>query len=269
MSGTASLNAFPVVLKPDAGQRGFAVRVIKSDDQLEPYFAMMPRAAILQPYSPGPHECGVLWARSPATSSAKTSSNGHEGFIYSITRKDFPELIGDGERTVEELLYAHPRHRRQVSIFLDRFPDQASHILAAGEIMHLGIAGNHCQGALFRDGADLVTPGLSASVDALARAFKGGLDFGRFDLRYASEEALSSGDFTIIELNGTTGESTNLYDPKKSIFWAYRVLMGQWRLLFELGAARRSRGARPMTIGQVLKAIGAYYSSRRGPALSD
>src|SRR5205823_2632825 len=63
MSRVPGLHRFPIVLKPDAGQRGFAVRVIRSDDQLEPYFEMMPNAAVAQPYHEGPHECGVLWAR--------------------------------------------------------------------------------------------------------------------------------------------------------------------------------------------------------------
>ena len=264
MSSSPAIQFFPIVLKPDAGQRGFAFRVITSDDQIEPYFKEMSCPAVLQPYSPGPCECGVLWARCN-----KGGSNGQAGFIYSITRKDFPELTGDGERTVEELLYAHPRHRRQATVFLRRFPDRASHILARGEVLRLGLAGNHCQGTLFRDGSDLITPGLSESIDKLAREFNGGLDFGRFDLRYTSEEALSRGDFSIIELNGTTGESTNLYDPKKSIFWAYGVLVGQWRLLFELGASRRAHGARPMSLGTLVQTVRAHYNSRRGSALSD
>jgi pimeloyl-ACP methyl ester carboxylesterase len=264
MSRVPGLGAFPVVIKPDAGQRGFAVRVIKSDDQLEPYFEMMPNAAVVQPYHPGPHECGVLWARCP-----RPTDNGQAGFIYSITRKDFPELIGDGLRTVEELIYAHPRYRRQVDVFLDRFPDLASRVLDPGETLRLGAAGNHCQGALFRDGSDLITPGLSAAIDRLARDFKGGLDFGRFDLRYASEDALAAGDFAVVELNGTSSESTNLYDPDKSIFWAYRVLMGQWKLLFELGARRRAQGARSMPLAELIASIRAFYSARRGSALAD
>jgi pimeloyl-ACP methyl ester carboxylesterase len=262
MARVPGLDEFPIVLKPDAGQRGFAVRVIRSDDQLEPYFRMMPNAAVAQPFHPGPHECGVLWARSP-------QENGHAGFIYSITRKDFPRLIGDGRSTVEDLLYQHPRYRRQVHVFLDRFPDLASHVLAHGKELPLAQAGNHCQGALFRDGSDLITPGLSAAIDRLARDFKGGLDFGRFDLRYGSEDVLASGDFAVVELNGTTSESTNLYDPSRSVFWAYRVLMGQWRLLFEIGARRRDEGAKPMRLGDLIGSIRAYYGTRRGSALAD
>jgi hypothetical protein len=262
VQSTPGLGAFPVVLKPDAGQRGFAVRVIRSAEALERYFEMMPNAAVLQPYHAGPHECGVLWARRPGP-------DGQAGFIYSITRKDFPELVGDGTRTVEELLYAHPRFRRQVDVFLDRFPDMASHVLAEGETLRLAAAGNHCQGTLFRDGSDLITPGLSAAIDRIARGFAGGLDFGRFDLRYTSEDALAEGDFAIIELNGTTSESTNLYDPSKSIFWAYRVLLGQWKLLFEIGARRRDQGTRPMSISELVRAIRTHYGTRRGSALAD
>jgi pimeloyl-ACP methyl ester carboxylesterase len=264
MSRVPGLSEFPIVLKPDAGQRGFAVRVIRSDEQLEPYFEMMPNAAIVQPYCPGPHECGVLWARCD-----RRAERGRAGFIFSVTRKEFPQIVGDGVHTVEELLHAHPRHRRQVHVFLERLADQASHVPAYGEVLRLGSAGNHCQGALFRDGADLITPGLSAAIDRLAREFRGGLDFGRFDLRYASEEALANGEFTVIELNGTTSESTNLYDPGKTIFWAYGVLIRQWRLLFEIGARRRNTGARPMRLTELVRAVRAHYGTRRGSALAD
>jgi hypothetical protein len=263
MARVPGMSSFPIVIKPDAGQRGFAVRVIRTEDQLEPYFAMMTNAAVVQPFHPGPHECGVLWAR------RTPEECGNVGFIYSVTRKDFPEITGDGVSTVEELIYAHPRFRRQVDVFLDRFPDLASRVLDTGEVFPLGLAGNHCQGALFRDGADLITPGLTAAVDRLAREFKGGLDFGRFDVRYTSEDALAAGDFAVIELNGTTSESTNLYDPTKSIFWAYRVLLGQWKLLFELGAKRRDEGARPMPLPALWSSIRAHYGTRRGSALAD
>ena len=105
----------------------------------------------------------------------------------------------------------------------------------------LGIAGNQRR-RLFRDGAE---PDHARPL-FLRRRTRPRLQ-GRTWTSGAStsdtpaNKPLSNGDYSIVELNGTTGESTNPYDPKKSIFWAYRVLMGQWKLLFELGSARMRR----------------------------
>ena len=77
-------------------------------------------------------------------------------------------LVGDGVSTVEQLLWEHPRYRLQVPLFLQRH--DGTRVLADGEPLALVTAGNHCQGAMFLDGADLITPALSARVDAIARA---------------------------------------------------------------------------------------------------
>ncbi|CAG1007963.1 Pimeloyl-[acyl-carrier protein] methyl ester esterase [Phycisphaerales bacterium] len=256
---------FPLILKPDVGQRGFAVRLVHSHDDALRYFQEMAAPAVAQAYAAGPLECGVCWVRR-----VPPGSDGNEGFIYSVTRKEFPLIVGDGARTLEELILAHPRFKRQAGVFLERFAEQASRVLEAGETLRLAQSGNHCQGTLFRDGADLITPDLSATIDRLSRGFRGGLDVGRFDIRYESDAALRRGEgFQIVELNGVTGESTNLYDPSKSLRWAYRVLFGQWRLLFELGAWRRSQGARPMTPGGLWRAWREHGRARSGRALAD
>jgi hypothetical protein len=153
-------------------------------------------------------------------------------------------------------------------------------VLAAGERVRLAESGNHCQGTLFRDGSDLITPALEDAIDRIARGYQPAasgatragaqLDIGRFDVRYESDEALRRGEgFSIIEFNGTAGESTNIYDPERSIFWMYRVLAGQWRLMYELGAARRREGAKPLSLLEILRGTRAYNRERTGSALAD
>lgn len=267
------LGGFPVILKPDAGLRGFGVKLARGAEDVERYCREMTRAFIVQRYHPGPGEVGVFWARD------LLSANGEEGFVYSITRKEFPYVRGDGVHTLEELIYMHPRHRRQAATFLARFRDDASRVVAAGESVRLAQSGNHCQGTLFRDGADLITPRLERAINELALScaagtedgrVRGGLDVGRFDLRFASEEDLREGrNFSVVELNGATGESTNIYDPEKSLVWSYRVLFGQWRLLYELGAWRRAQGARAWSVGTLARSLWAYYKGRTGSRIAD
>lgn len=259
--------AFPLILKPDAGQRGFAVRLVHSHDDALRYFQEMSAPAVAQPYAPGPHECGIAWARRVPDSPAQAPS----GAIFSITRKEFPILLGDGRSTLEELILAHPRYRKQANVFLERHAAIASSIPALHERIRLSVAGNHAQGTLFRDGADLITPALEEAINRLSLGYEGGgLDFGRYDVRYESDEALRAGrGFSIVELNGVTGESTNLYDPDRSFFWAYRVLFRQWRTLYELGAWRASQGCRPLSLTDIRALWREHVRTRRGRALSD
>ena len=276
---------YPIILKPDEGQRGYAVRLVRSADDAHRYLATMTRDAVLQPYHPGPEECGILWARQPRQENKAFSCDGRDhdpaarrrtGFIFSITRKQFPIITGDGRRTLEELIDAHPRYRCQAEVYLQRFSDQASRVLAQGETMRLAVSGNHCQGTLFRDGADLITPALEDAVDALAAAFPmpdgrpGGLDFGRFDVRYISDDELRAGrGFAIVELNVTFSESTNLYDPSRSLPWSYSVLFRQWKMLYRLGDERRRAGGIAMTARGLIRASRDHFGERDGPALAD
>jgi hypothetical protein len=269
-----------VVVKPDSGLRGHAVRIARDEDDLLRYFREMPAPAIVQRYHPGPRECGVMWVKKSA-SGMRQRAHGEDqraGFIYSITRKEFPFITGDGTRTLEELIHDHPRFHCQAPVFLRRFAGQLGRVLAKGETVRLAHSGNHCQGVLFRDGSDLITPALEDAIDRIARSFGRApgedgpplLDFGRFDIRYESDEALRRGEgFAIVELNGTGAESTNIYDPGRSIWWAWRVLAGQWRLLYQLGAERRSTGARPLPLRELLRTLRAESRSRRGPSIAD
>ncbi len=289
LSHRPELGGVPVILKPDSGYRGFAVKLARSEDDIRSYFDRMTAPAIVQRYHPGPHECGILWVRCPDRGFENNGQLGSptpkhggwgplHGSIFSICRKDFPVIEGDGRRSIEQLIQEHPRFRYQAAVFLERWAAERWRVLAAGERLRLAEAGNHCQGTLFRDGADLITPALEARIDAVARRFAlsaadrglGGLDIGRFDVRYESDEALRDGrGIGIIELNGTTGESTNIYDPERSALWAYGVLARQWTLMYELGARRRAMGTPVVTVRELAGHARRHFATRAGSALAD
>jgi membrane protein DedA with SNARE-associated domain len=231
---------WPAILKPDVGQRGAGVELIHHAQDAERYLRASPTSVIVQPYHPGPFEAGVLYYRMPGETN---------GRIFSITVKQFSELIGDGTATVEALIWRHPRFRMQAKTFLSRHASQIGRVLAAGERFRLAIAGNHCQGSLFRNGAHLCTPELERAIDGVARKFDG-FCFGRFDVRYTDVGKFRAGeDFTIIELNGVTSESTNIYDPSWSLWRAYGTLLRQWDLVFRIGSLNRGSAIGPVARG--------------------
>ncbi len=252
---------FPVILKPDAAQRGAGVRVARGPDDVARYFERTAGPVLVQCFHPGPFEAGVFYLRYP-----------HEdaGRIFAVTDKHFPVITGNGRDTLERLVWSHPRFRMQADVFLRRLGESADRVPADGEAVPLGMAGNHCQGTKFTDGAHLITPELTAAVDAVAKRFDG-FFFGRFDLRYADVASFTAGrDLHVVELNGVTSEATNIYDPHRSARWAYGVLFAQWRHAFAIGAANRGRlQQEPPSLFTLLREVRRYYRSIRIDPRSD
>ena len=76
-------------------------------------------------------------------------------------------------RTVRELVEADPRARLISRTYLKRFEGIADQALEAGRILRLVEAGNHCQGCIFLDGADLLTEELREVFDGISRKLPG------------------------------------------------------------------------------------------------
>ena len=250
----------PLILKPNVGERGTGVRLVQTWEAAADYFATVDAPVIAQPYHPGPFEAGIFYYRPPALP---------RGRIFSITDKQFPVLVGDGVSTIEALIWSHPRFRLQAATFVARHEASLGRVLGAGERFPLAVAGNHCQGTLFRDGRDLLTPALEQRIDDIARAYPG-FFVGRFDVRYSDVDAFKAGaDLAIVELNGVTSESTDIYDPDRTLAQAYAQLFRQWSLIFAIGSANRASGAPVSSARRLLALVRAYLTTPVPQAISD
>lgn len=246
---------YPLVLKPDVGQRGYGFKLVHSDDDVRAYIKQFSLDVLIQRYVPGPHEAGIFYYRFPLDRAGK---------IFAITEKVFPVVTGDGRHTLEELIRSDSRASIVAGTYLRRFASERARILADGESFKLVEAGNHCQGAIFLDGGGLFSEALEKRIDEISQSIPG-FFVGRFDLRYTSEEALRDGrDFQIIELNGASAEATNIYDPRNSLWNAYRTLFRQWEIVFAIADANRKRGLRTMSVRTILEKFLQY---RRQTAL--
>jgi hypothetical protein len=106
---------------------------------------------------------------------------------------------------------------------------------------------------------------MEQAIDRISQSYPG-FFFGRFDIRTPSVDLFQRGEcFYVIELNGVSAEATHIYDPSVSIIAAYRVLYGQWKIAFEIGAANRARGFKPLSLAELLTLI-ANWASRTPPA---
>lgn len=245
---SANRLGYPVVLKPDEGQRGAGVRIVREEAQARNWFEEHAEPALLQEFLEG-SEYGVFYVRRPSEP---------EGRIISLTIKEQLEVVGNGADSLEVLIYRHPRAIALLYTFLKRFENDLERVPFAGERIRLGELGTHARGALFLDGRDLITPELTRRIDRIAKACDG-FYFGRFDIMATSVDALRCGrGLKVIELNGVTSESTHIYDPRHGLFTAWRTLMAQWKLAFEIADENARAGAPVSSVkaftGDLLKA---------------
>jgi membrane protein DedA with SNARE-associated domain len=225
--------SYPLVFKPDVGQRGFGFKLVHSDDEARAWVGRFKRDLLIQEYAPGPNEVGIFYYRFPGD---------EHGRIFAITEKIFPEVVGDGRSSLEGLIRQDPRASIVADTYLQRFGADRHRVLASGESMRLVEAGNHCQGTIFLDGGRLFSFELERKIDEISKSIPG-FFVGRYDIRYGSEDALRQGqDFKIIEPNGASSEATSIYDPSNSLRNAYRTIFRQWEIVFAIAAENRKRG---------------------------
>jgi ATP-grasp domain len=232
--------SLPVVAKPDLGCRGAGVKLVRTPADLQAYLDGFPKGAsfLLQRLVPFEGEAGIFYCRRPGQA---------QGRIVSITLKYFPYVIGDGQQTLRQLIHADPRAGLLSHLYLKRHTARLDTVPTAGESIRLAFAGSHSRGAIFRNGTHLVTPQMEARFDAIARRLPE-FHFGRFDVRFERFTDVQAGHgFTIVEVNGAGAESTHIWDRRTRLLQAWRDLMRQYRWLFEIGAANRARGFKPMS----------------------
>lgn len=218
---------YPFIIKPDIGQRGFGVRIMRSHKDLEEYIEQSKFDRIIQRLSVFSNEAGLFYVRKPSEKM---------GRIFSITDKKFPYIIGDGVNTTGDLILSDFRARIIAPVYFSRLKGQLNEIPIEGKKIPLAECGNHCQGAIFQNGEFLISDALTTTLDRIAKQIPD-FYFGRFDVRYKSQELLRQGlDFEIVEVNGAGAEATHIWDKNTKLLDAYKTLFTQWDLLFQIGS---------------------------------
>jgi hypothetical protein len=233
----AELGGYPLVIKPNQGQRGRAVAVVRSDSDIENYLAAVPAVeeskVLLQRFAPG-QEFGVLIYRDPKT---------HRAMVSSINEKQFPVVTGDGVSSLAQLVEADPRGGLIAPVLWKERPEQMRRVPAAAELVQLVEIGAHCRGTTFLDARALTSPALEAWAEQVFDAMPG-FNIGRVDLRCPSAEHLARAEgLQVLEINGVTSEPAHIYHPGAGLLAGYRALFQHWSLCFALGAQEIAKGA--------------------------
>ena len=225
--------SYPVIVKPNIGERGNLVEKLNNQSDLEAYVTQCTVPFIIQELITYPVELGVFYVRMP---------NEKKGRVTSVVMKEFLSVKGDGLHTVNELLHENQRALLQIDFTHPRLAGKLEKVPANGEIVRIESIGNHCRGTTFLDMNHTIDDQLNEAIDQLASEIKG-FYFGRFDLKCQSMDTLRRlTDFKILELNGAGAEPGHIYQPGFSLWTAYKDILWHLNALAEISYQNKKRG---------------------------
>ncbi len=225
---------FPLVAKPDQGERGRGVELVNDMDDLSRYLKSHREEDILiQEFIDLPVEAGILFYRIPG------EKHGH---ISSFMLREFLTIKGDGKRTVSEILSTHPRHKRHLQSLNSFYGKKLEGIPETDRQLTLEPIGNHNRGTIFRNANRFINPELERIYTVIAQKIPD-FYFGRLDIKAPDLVSLIRGErIKIIEVNGVNSEPAHIYDPDFGLFQAYRDLLKSWGLIYQISRENKKRG---------------------------
>ncbi|WP_338869740.1 hypothetical protein WBJ53_20925 [Spirosoma sp. SC4-14] len=245
--------SFPVVCKPDVGERGEGVRVITSKTELSQWLLLHPDEPFLvQEWVAGPLEFGVFYYRMP---------NGNASGVTSVVQKEFLTVTGNGYATIRKLLEQNERARMTWNELEPIIAQLGNQVPASGETVLIQPIGNHCRGTKFLNANHLRSSQLTHIFDQIA-APMAGFDYGRFDIRVPSVGDLLAGrNIRVLEVNGVTSEPGHIYDPDYSLWRAYADIAYHVKLLYRISEQRRKAGTSVASARTVLRCLYRRFGS--------
>jgi hypothetical protein len=226
---------YPLIGKPDSGGRGRGVKKLNNEEDVLAYVESSIINFHIQEYIPYENEVGIFYHRYPGETKGK---------ITGIVRKKFLSVTGDGNSSVRSLLQADKRGIMYLDA-MDRIHGEGlDEVLPLGTVKVVSPYGNHARGSLFLDETYLADEALTESIDRVCKQIEH-FYYGRLDVRYRSWEELKRGEaFSIIEVNGAGSEPTHMYDPRHSIFFAWKEIVRHWIILWRISRQNHALGHR-------------------------
>ena len=222
---------FPMIIKPDRGERGNGIHILHNEDQLREV-PVVQYDNIIQEFLDYPLEVGIFYIRNPRL---------ENGVISSLMFRHFTHHTFDGKQTIGQYIRCHPRlsivERKLKRVWKSRWHD----VPEAGETLQLVKTGNHNKGAIFIDGRKWITPELEATINRVATDIPG-FFYGRFDVRAKSWEHLCRGEFVLIELNGAHSEPAHIYNPKYPFYRGWCDLIKHHYFMARIAGYHLNRG---------------------------
>lgn len=224
--------SFPLVVKPDCASRGKNIyKVYSMKELLETYNNSIDY--LVQEVIDLPEEFAVFYVRYP---------DKERGYVTSLVQKEFMKFVGDGKKTLLELIYTHPRAWLYLKKMNKIFPkDEQARVLEKDEVIKASFVGSHNGGTIFYNKSSLITEKISHYFDSLTKKIPE-FYYGRYDIKAKSLKDLENGDFKVLELNAAIGEPVHMYDPKTTIKQGYSILLSYWVTMKKIAIQNKKRG---------------------------
>lgn len=230
---------YPLIGKPNIGGRGRGVKKLHDEKELRDYIQTTILDFHIQQFVPFDKEIGIFYHRFPGEKSGK---------ITGIVQKEFLSVTGDGKHSIGQLLQQDKRGIMYLEAMHRIHGKGLSDILAAGEKRIVSYYGNHARGSKFLDDTHLADAQLHATMDQVCSKIKD-FHYGRLDIRYRTWEELREGkNFSVIEVNGAGSEPTHMYDPKHSLFFAWKEIVRHWLILSKISRLNHKKGYPYLTV---------------------
>ncbi len=236
---------FPVVIKPDIGERGFNVELIRAVDELKEYLPLYAEQLIVQEYIDLPLEAGIFYYRMP---------DEDKGTVTSVVIKGLMSVKGDGVSSIRELMQRNERASLQIKRLTGLSSFDLSVVPKKDEVLLLEPIGNHVRGTAFLNGNHLINQKLIDVIDTISKNIEG-FYYGRYDLRCQDEEDLYTGNFKIMELNGSASEPAHIYAPGYPLLKAYKDLFAHWKILYKISKMNHQNGVPYMSFQTGIAAL--------------
>ena len=150
--------------------------------------------------------------------------------ISGIVHKEFLKVRGDGKKTVRELLNRKsPRDSAIARNWKRAGPEKLALVIPAREkFLPFRLMATMPAGHYFSTTSASVNAALLNRMDEICSRIPA-FYFGRLDIRYESRQLLEEGkSFSVLEVNGAGSEPTHIYDPRHSLFFAWKEIIRHW-----------------------------------------
>lgn len=233
---------YPLILKPNKGERGKGVLKIHNREALLKALPMINSDFIVQEFINYPLEFGVLYYKSPDT---------NKGEISSICLKEMPFVIGNGEDTLDKLVL-----EKYKSINFDNINSGNERIVLKNkEQFTLEYVAHRSKKCVFKNYNHLHSKKLIETFDIITSGMDN-FHFGRFDVKVNSVEDLITGNnIKILEVNGVNSQPIHIFDPDYSFFECYRDLHTHWFLIYKISKKNSLLDFRPMKTKNLIREI--------------
>lgn len=216
---------FPVIIKPDIGFKGFLVRKIDNERELQSIQSLFEdRVMLMQEYLSMKREFSIMCYK---------RKNSHRFAVSSFVEKKLPFIMGDGTSSIKELIEKLKNPFLKKDLVLQKLDQRKEEILEEGIELTVDHVGNYARGSKFYNMNNEIDSDLIEEVNNFFQNIEG-LNFGRLDIKAESIDQVKRGEFKLLEINGAKAEPIHIYDINMSVWSVVKDVHFHWTTLFKI-----------------------------------